>query len=61
MLEVSPVSRGFVVQINNVDVGNLSDAEFEEIYSAWLDHGVLRIKKTSILAGCYHVSRHAST
>ena len=44
MLEVSPVSRGFVVQINNVDVGNLSDAEFEEIYSAWLDHGVLRIR-----------------
>ena len=40
MLEVSPVSRGFVVQINNVDVGNLSDAEFEEIYSAWLDHGL---------------------
>ena len=44
MLEVSPVSHGFVAQINNVEVGNLSDAEFEEIYSAWLDHAVLRIR-----------------
>ena len=26
VLEVSPASHGFVAQINNVDVGNLSDA-----------------------------------
>ena len=48
MLEVSPVSHGFVAQINNVEVGNLSDAEFEEIYSAWLDHGVLRIRAQAL-------------
>ena len=44
MLEVSPISGAFAAQINHVDLANLSDAEFEAIYTAWLDHGVLRIR-----------------
>ena len=44
MLEVSPISGAFAAQINHVDLANLTDAEFETIYAAWVDHGVLRIR-----------------
>ena len=44
MLDVSPISGAFAAQINQVDLANLTDAEFETIYAAWLDHGVLRIR-----------------
>ena len=44
MLEVSPISDAFAAQIDHVNLANLSDSEFEAIYAAWLDHGVLRIR-----------------
>ena len=48
MLEVSPISGAFAAQINHVDLASLTDAEFEAIYAAWLDHGVLRIRAQTI-------------
>ena len=44
MLEVNPITNGFVADIIGVDVKSLTDAEFEQIYSAWLEFGVLRLR-----------------
>ena len=48
MLEVKPVSATFAADIEGVDVRELTDAEFERIYSAWLQFGVLRLRNQPI-------------
>ena len=44
MIQVQPINNRFAAEITGVDVRGLSDAAFEQIYSAWLDYGVLRIR-----------------
>ena len=48
MIEVQPVKDGFVAEITGVDVRHLSDEEFEQLYAAWLQYGVLRLRNQSI-------------
>lgn len=48
MLEVKPVSATFAADVEGVDVRELTDAEFEQIYSAWLQYGVLRLRNQPI-------------
>ena len=43
-MQVNPVSEIFVADISAVDLANITDHEFEEIYAAWLKYGVLRIR-----------------
>lgn len=48
MLEVKPITQGFVAEIANVEVQNLTDADFERLYAAWLEHGVLKLSNQRI-------------
>lgn len=51
MLEIQPIKAGFVAEVKSADVRNLSDAAFEQIYSAWLQYGVLRLRNQKIDEG----------
>jgi len=48
MMEVQPIKDGFVAQITGVEVSQISDKTFDQIYSAWLDYGVLRLRNQRI-------------
>lgn len=48
MIGVQPVKDAFVAEITGVDVRHLSDEEFEQLYAAWLQYGVLRLRNQSI-------------
>ena len=44
MIEITPIREGFGADMSGVDLANMSDQEFEVIYKAWLDYGVLRFR-----------------
>ncbi|MEQ9450205.1 MAG: TauD/TfdA family dioxygenase [Pseudomonadales bacterium] len=48
MIGVQPLQGGFVAEITGVEVAQLSDQTFEQIYAAWLDYGVLRLRDQRI-------------
>ena len=48
MVEVNAIQKDFVADIRNVDLTRLSEDEFEVIYAAWLQYGVLRIRDQAI-------------
>ena len=48
MPEVNAVNDTFVAEITDVDLANLGDTDFDEIYAAWLKYGVLRIRGQEI-------------
>lgn len=43
-ITVTPLTPGFGAEISNVDVRRLDDGEFDQIYAAWLEYGVLRLR-----------------
>ncbi len=47
-MNVTPLSPALGANIDGVDLAAVTDAEFETIYQAWLDHGVLRIRGQSL-------------
>lgn len=44
MIEIKPICEHFGADMSGVDLANMSDKEFEVIYKAWLDYGVLRFR-----------------
>lgn len=44
MADIKPIRGSFGADIIGVDLNTITDADFELIYQAWLDHGVLRIR-----------------
>lgn len=44
MIKITPVNPTFVADIEGVDVRLVSDDDFEKIYQAWLEFGVLRLR-----------------
>jgi len=44
MIAIQPMTPTFVAEISGVDVRSITDAEFEQIYAAWLEFGVLRLR-----------------
>ncbi|MCE7997634.1 MAG: TauD/TfdA family dioxygenase [Rhodobiaceae bacterium] len=44
MLEIKPISEKFGADIVGLQLDEISDATFEEIYAAWLKYGVLRFR-----------------
>lgn len=48
MVEVNAIQKDFAADIRHVDLTRLSDDEFEAIYAAWLQYGVLRIRDQAI-------------
>ena len=45
MIEVIPHADTFVADIRGVNLAELGDADFDDIYTAWLDFGVLRFRE----------------
>ncbi|MGF1454876.1 MAG: TauD/TfdA family dioxygenase [Alphaproteobacteria bacterium] len=41
-MRIQPILGRFGADITGVDLATISDADFDTIYQAWLDHGVLR-------------------
>ena len=48
MIEVQPIKDGFVAEITGVDVRQVSDETFEQLYAAWLQYGVLKLRNQRI-------------
>jgi len=44
MIEIQQICEGFGADINGVDLAAISDGDFDAIYQAWLDYGVLRFR-----------------
>ena len=44
MIELQPINETFVADITDLDVRHISDADFDDIYAAWLHFGVLRLR-----------------
>ena len=45
MTQITPINPTFVADVNGVDLRNLTEDEFTRIYQAWLEFGVLRLRK----------------
>lgn len=48
MIEIDPICDGFGADIQGVDLSDISDQDFETVYQAWLDFGVLRFRGQSL-------------
>ena len=50
-MRVEQVGQSFVAEVMDVDLGRISDSEFQVLYKAWLEFGVLRIRGQSLNDG----------
>ena len=48
MLEIQTIKNGFGADIINIDLKTVSEQEFERIYQAWLDYGVVRVRDQTL-------------
>ena len=44
MMDIQPLTENFVADICGIDVGRISDQDFDQLYDAWLQYGVLRLR-----------------
>ena len=42
-MRINPITDHFVADVEGVDIGAISDEDFEAVYQAWLTFGVLRL------------------
>ena len=42
-MKINPINRDFVAEVDGIDIGTISDEDFEAVYQAWLQFGVLRL------------------
>ena len=47
-MKVTPITANFVADIEDVNLTTINDTEFEQLYSAWLEYGVLRIRNQDL-------------
>lgn len=47
-MNITPLSPVLGAEIDGVDLAAITDSEFEQLYQAWLDYGVLRIRGQSL-------------
>ena len=47
-MKVTPITADFVADIEDVNLATINDTEFEQLYSAWLEYGVLRIRNQDL-------------
>lgn len=47
-ITVSPVSGALGAEVSGVDLANLDDETFDELYRAWLAHQVIFLRDQSI-------------
>ncbi|MEL6237891.1 MAG: TauD/TfdA family dioxygenase [Pseudomonadota bacterium] len=43
-MKIEPICEGFGADITDIDLAAITDGDFETVYQAWLDYGVLRFK-----------------
>ena len=43
-MKIEPICEGFGADITDIDLAAITDSDFETVYQAWLDYGVLRFK-----------------
>lgn len=43
-MKVQQICDGFGADVSDIDLATITDDEFESVYQAWLDYGVLRFK-----------------
>ena len=48
MMDIRPLTDTFVADICGIELEHLSDAEFDQLYDAWLKYGVLRVRNQRI-------------
>ena len=46
MMDIQPLTETFA-DICGIDVGLISDQDFDQLYDAWLQYGVLRLRDQS--------------
>ncbi|MCZ6617016.1 MAG: TauD/TfdA family dioxygenase [Gammaproteobacteria bacterium] len=44
MIQITPINQTFVAEIEGVDIRNITEDEFTQIYQTWLNFGVLRLR-----------------
>ena len=44
MIDIQPMTRRFGADVAGVQLDTISDADFDAVYQAWLDYGVLRFR-----------------
>jgi taurine dioxygenase len=42
-MKINPINNHFVADVDGIDIGTISDEDFEAVYQAWLQFGVLRL------------------
>ncbi|MFP6582377.1 MAG: TauD/TfdA family dioxygenase [Candidatus Hydrogenedentota bacterium] len=47
-MNITKLNPAFGAQIDNVDLSTINDADFEEVYAAWVDYGVLRFRSQKL-------------
>ncbi len=47
-MKVTLITANFVADIEDVNLATINDTEFEQLYSAWLEYGVLRIRNQDL-------------
>ncbi|MDB9876476.1 TauD/TfdA family dioxygenase [Pseudomonadales bacterium] len=47
-MKVIPLTPNFVAEIQEIQVDRITDSEFERLYAAWLQYGVLRIRNQDL-------------
>lgn len=47
-MKVIPLTPNFVAEIQEIQLDRLTDSEFERLYAAWLQYGVLRIRNQDL-------------
>ena len=47
-MKVIPLTPNFVAEIQEVQLDRITDSEFERLYAAWLQYGVLRIRNQDL-------------
>lgn len=43
-MQVTPIAESFVADVSHVDAASISTSDFDELYAAWLEFGVLRLR-----------------
>jgi taurine dioxygenase len=47
-MKVIPLTPNFVAEIQEIQLDRITDSEFEQLYAAWLQYGVLRIRNQDL-------------
>ena len=47
-MNITPLSQAFGAEVDGVDLTNIGDRDFERVYQAWVEYGVLRFRDQAL-------------